>query len=210
MKRLEHIVERYPELSVCLSSIQSAFDLLRETYRRDGKLMVCGNGGSAADSEHIVGELMKGFHLRRKLTEVHRKKLLDAFPANGEYLAEHLQGALPALSLVSQTSLVTAYANDVASDMVFAQQVYGYGLPGDTLLGISTSGSSGNVIHALQVARAFGIHTIGLAGDCANIMREVCEVVICAPGSITSDIQEYHQAIYHSLCAELEEAFFPL
>jgi len=209
MTRFEALVERYPELTPCLPDVQRAFELLRDCFKRGGKLLVCGNGGSAADSEHIVGELMKGYFSKRPLNAATRKKLSDAFPVNGSYLADHLQGALPAISLVSQISLLTAFSNDVAPDMIFAQQVYGYGQPGDVVLGISTSGSSANVLHALQVARAMGIHGLGLTGDCGGVMREICDVAICVPARRTPEVQEYHVVIYHCLCAMLEDAFFP-
>ena len=208
MNVIETLIEKYPDLEAGMPAVIDAFDLLRDAYQQKGKLLVCGNGGSAADSEHIVGELMKGFMLRRPVSETTRKALIEAFPANGMYLADHLQGALPAISLVSQTSLISAFANDVAADMVFAQQVFGYGNPGDVVLGISTSGNSANVIHALQIGDALGLHTIGLTGGDGGRMLELCEVTICVPWTLVHDIQERHLAIYHALCLMLEEAFF--
>ncbi len=205
---IEKLVEKYPDLQSCAPDIQRAFELLARTYASDGKVLVCGNGGSAADSEHIVGELMKGYRLTRPVPEPVRRKLIQAFPHHGAYLADHLQGALPTLSLVSQTSLLTAYANDVAPDMAFAQQVYGYGKTGDALIGISTSGHSENVLNALQVARALALTTIGFTGKPGGTMPEVCDVTICVPRDLTADIQERHLAIYHALCAWLEEEFF--
>lgn len=185
-----------------------AFGLARDTFRRGGKLLVCGNGGSAADSEHIVGELMKGFLLRREISEDQRSALVSAYPDSGEYLAEGLQGALPAISLVSHSALIHAYANDVAADMVFAQQVWGYGQEEDTLLGITTSGNSANVVNAVKVARVMGLHTIGLTGKDGGRLAELCDVMICAPAIATQVVQEYHLPIYHALCAMLEMEFF--
>ncbi len=205
---LHTLVSRYPELTACLPDIQAAFDLLRATFQRGGKVLVCGNGGSAADSEHIVGELMKGYRLPRPLPEAARRRILEAWPEEGAYLADHLQGALPAISLVSQSALLSAFANDVAADMVYAQQVYGYGRPGDALIAISTSGNAANVLHAVEVGRALGLGTIGLTGREGGRLKAVCDVTIRVPADSTPAIQERHLPIYHTLCALLEEAFF--
>ena len=200
--------ERYPDLRSCLPDIARAFERLRDSFSQGGKLLICGNGGSAADSEHMVGELMKGFKLKRPLPDEDRQKFVNAFPEDGPYLAEHLQGALPALSLVSQSALFTAFANDVAADMVYAQQVYGYGRPNDVLLGISTSGDAENVLNALRVAKALGLGTLGLTGQSGGRMRALCDVTICAPFTEVFEIQERHLPIYHTLCLMLEQAFF--
>jgi phosphoheptose isomerase len=205
---LEQLMERYPDLRPARTDIQSAIDLLIGCYGGGGKVLICGNGGSAADCEHIVGELMKGFFLKRPLPAEMRRRLADAFPAEGDYLADHLQGALPAISLVSQSAIISAFSNDVAADMIFAQQVYGYGRPGDVVLGISTSGNSTNVIHALQVGRALGLKTLGLTGESGGKMKALCDVAICAPFARVDAIQERHLAIYHVLCAAVEAAFF--
>jgi phosphoheptose isomerase len=208
MTRMEELVSRYPELVQCETEIRSAFEILRDAFGQGRKLLVCGNGGSAADAEHIVGELMKGYLLKRSLPDDVRTKLLALDPPAGAYLADHLQGALPAISLVSQSSLISAISNDTASDMVFAQQVYGYGREGDVLLGLSTSGNARNVIRALQVARALGLRTIGLTGVSGGMLKALCEVCICVPAENTAAIQERHLPIYHTLCAMLEEEFF--
>jgi D-sedoheptulose 7-phosphate isomerase len=205
---LLNLFRKYPDLEVCSADIQHGYDLLRRSFAAGGKLLVCGNGGSAADSEHIVGELMKGYLLPRRIPESLRQQLEETCPEQGSYLADHLQGALPAISLVSQTGLISAFSNDVAADMAFAQQVYGYGRPGDTLLGISTSGSSPNVLRAFQVAHALGLHTLGLTGQSGGELRSLCNVTICVPWQQTADIQERHMAVYHTLCAMLEQAFF--
>ena len=208
MKRIEQLISTYPELGACAGDIRAAFEVLRDCYRRGGKVLTCGNGGSAADAEHIVGELMKSYFLKRPVPEETRAKLMAANPQDGDYLARHLEGALPAISLVSQTSLSSAIANDNAADMVFAQQVYGYGMEGDVLLGLSTSGNSRNVLHAAQVARALGLHTVALTGPSGGMLKSLCEVCICVPGESAPAIQERHQPIYHVLCAMLEEEFF--
>ena len=205
---LAELMRRYPDLEACVPSLERAFELLRACYQDGGKVLVCGNGGSAADSEHIVGELMKGFLSRRPVDAGIRKELVAAFPDDGGYLADHLQGALPAISLVSQTALTSAYANDVASDMVFAQQVYGYGRPGDVVFALSTSGNSVNVVRALQVARALGLRTLGLTGRDGGRMRELCDVAIRVPFDTVVEIQERHLPVYHALCTLLEAAFF--
>lgn len=205
---LNLLVEKFPDLNVCVPDLKKAFEILRACFSQGGKLLVCGNGGSAADSEHIVGELMKGFLLERPLPRVDRRKLLETYPEEGLYLAGCLQGALPAISLSSQTSLLTAFSNDVAPDMAFAQQVYGYGRAGDVLLAISTSGNSPNILHAIQVARAFSLHTIGLTGGGGGAMTGLCEVTICVPATRAPEIQERHVVVYHALCAMLEGEFF--
>jgi D-sedoheptulose 7-phosphate isomerase len=205
---LENMIDKYPELDVCKENIIDAFRLLKDCYRSGGKVLLCGNGGSAADCEHIVGELMKGFMSKRPIKSEMRDKLTQYGELEGEYLSKHLQGALPAISLVSHSALMTAYANDVAADMVFAQQVYGYGKQEDVLIGISTSGHSNNVIRAIQVAKAMGIRTIGLTGRTGGRMNDLCDVTICVPWESTPDIQERHLPIYHTLCIMIEEEFF--
>jgi phosphoheptose isomerase len=208
MNFFEDLMRRYPDLAGCLPDVRKATDVLIHSFRQGGKLLVCGNGGSAADSEHIVGELMKGFWLARPVPADVRRRLQEAWPEQGDALADHLQGALPAISLVSQTALMTAFSNDVDPTMVFAQQVYGYGRPGDVLLGMSTSGTARNVINALQVGRAQGLVTIGLTGRSGGGMRSVCDVPICVPYDRTPEIQERHMAVYHTICGRLEEVFF--
>lgn len=208
MKILNRLIERYPDLAPCQADIARAHQVLAESFRAGGKLLVCGNGGSASDSEHIVGELMKGFTLRRPAPDDVRARLIAASPDNGVYLADRLQGALPAISLVSQTSLLSAIANDVAADMAYAQQVYGYGRPGDVVLGISVSGNARNVIHALQVARALDMHTVGLSGRTGGALPPTCDALICVPQETVADVQERHLAIYHALSLMLEQEFF--
>jgi len=201
------MLKRYPALSVCENDIQKAYVLIRESYQNEGKLLVCGNGGSAADSGHIVGELMKGFMLRRALPLDVQQKMRDSI-LHGEYISQNLQGALPAISLVAESPLMSAYANDVAADMVFAQQVYGHARVGDCLICISTSGNAKNVLYAAETAGVVGMKTIALTGELGGALKSICDVSICAPSSVTPEIQEYHLPIYHTLCMMLEEAFF--
>lgn len=205
---LESLVRKYPELDVNIEEIQQSYNTMKQSFLNGGKLLLCGNGGSASDCEHIVGELMKGFVSKRAVPADIREKLQEFAGNDGNYLADHLQGALPAISLVSHSALMTAYANDVAADMVFAQQVFGYANPGDVLLGLSTSGNSVNVIRAIQVARAMGVQTIGLTGRTGGHMKECCDITINVPWDQTADVQERHLPIYHALCIMLEEEFF--
>lgn len=205
---LETLFEQERTLVVCRRSIEEAFTILEQCYLRGGKVLVCGNGGSAADSEHIVGELMKGFDSPRPLSEGDRHILETAFAAEGTRLADNLQRALPAISLVSQSSLCSAILNDVSGDMIFAQQVYGYGRSGDVLVGISTSGNAENVIQAARVARAFGLASVGFTGEQGGRLKDLCTVTINVPADGTPRVQEYHQKVYHTLCAMLETRFF--
>lgn len=207
-KKLKHLFDRYPALEECRESIVTAAEMMIASYEHGGRLMVCGNGGSAADSLHVVGELMKGFVLPRKLPEMTCQNLRQAAPEHAQYLIDNLQGALPAISLVSEVGLSTAYSNDQAPDLVFAQQVLGQGRKGDVLLGISTSGNSGNVLYASDVARAMGIRVIGLTGHKGGKLASCADVCIKVPSTETYVIQEYHLPIYHALCLALEEQFF--
>lgn len=206
--QLETLVRRYPCLSVCSSEIEQAALLMAESYQKGNKLLVCGNGGSAADSMHIVGELMKGFVLPRKLKTDFCEELRRLCPESADYYIENLQEALPAISLVSETPLLTAYANDQAPDLIFAQQVLGYGQKGDVLLAISTSGNSKNVVNAAVVAKAKGLYVVSLTGADGGKLKSLSDVCIMAPSSITYQVQEYHLPIYHALCLVLEEMFF--
>jgi D-sedoheptulose 7-phosphate isomerase len=208
MHSLDPLIAKYPDLAVCRAEIQAAGELLLACFRGGGKLLVAGNGGSAADSEHIVGELMKGYLRQRPVPLEVRQRLAAAWPGRGDYLADHLQGALPAISLVSQTALMTAFANDVAPDMLFAQQVYGYGRPGDALLAISTSGNASNILHAVQVARALGLRCLGLTGRSGGALKALCDLTVCVPAEGATAVQERHLPIYHALCAFLEAEFF--
>jgi D-sedoheptulose 7-phosphate isomerase len=205
---LDNMIKRYPILSSSRAEIHQAFNLLRDTYNRKGKLLICGNGGSAADAEHIVGELMKSFSKVRKLGEKVKNDLVTVSTETGAYLADHLQPGLPAIALTCHSALITAFSNDVDADLIFAQQVLGYGNPGDMLLGISTSGNAKNVLYAMVTAKALGIQTIGLSGKTGGQFNTVCDVVIHVNASSTPEIQELHLPVYHALCQMLEEYFF--
>ena len=205
---LDDLIQRHPELGSCSESIYDSFRLIRSGYLTDNKLLICGNGGSAADAEHIVAELMKGYLKTREIPDSISEAIKEVEGENEPYLSSHLQGALQAISLTGNAALSTAYSNDVAADMVFAQLVYGYGRKGDTLLCISTSGNSANVLNAAKVAKALGLHTVGLTGATGGKLKALCEVTILAPDTRTPNIQELHQAIYHALCAMLETEFF--
>lgn len=209
MKRLASLLQRYRALEACEKDLTAAFDLLAAAYKNGNKLLVCGNGGSAADSEHIVAELMKGFLKRRPISAEHAAKLEVSGGAAGKAIATRLQGTLAAISLPSQMSLVTATANDGDFDMVFAQQVYGLGRPGDVLLAISTSGTSKNICNAVIVARAFGLKSIALTGKSGGDLAPLASVAIKVPSDNVAEIQELHLPVYHWLSTELEATFFP-
>ena len=210
LEKVEELIERYPALAVCREDLRAAVQAICESYAGGHKLLVCGNGGSASDSEHIVGELMKGFLLPRKLGAKEQQAFERACPASAAYLMENLQGTLPAISLVNSVGLGTAFANDQAPDLVFAQQVLGLGAAGDVLIAISTSGSSQNVLYALDVARAKGLRTIALTGEKGGRMaaEHLAETVIRVPAAETFKIQEYHLPVYHMLCIAAEHEFF--
>lgn len=205
---IDHLIERYPLLQTLKEPLKAAAETIIDCYKNGGKLLICGNGGSAADAEHITGELMKGFLLPRPLQEHQSKRLMDTCPEDAAYLIENLQEALPAISLVNQIALGTAFANDQAPDLVFAQQVFGLGKAGDVLLAISTSGNSKNVLYAAQVARAFGLSVISLTGAGGGKLRSWTDILLAVPDKETYRIQELHLPIYHALCIAAEQEFF--
>lgn len=205
---LEELLERYPKLLPVRGEIEAAYQILEECYANGGKLLIAGNGGSSADAEHIVGELMKGFVKRRELPEDLQNALLQADAEQGEALAKKLQGGLPAIALSGHPALSTAFLNDVDGDMIYAQQVCGYGQPGDVLLGISTSGNAKNIDYAVTVAKAKGMKAIGLAGKDGGRLGSRADVAVVVPEQETYRIQELHLPIYHALCLMLEEHFF--
>ena len=207
-KYVEMLIERYPILEACREDIITAYEIMEESYTNDHKLLVAGNGGSAADSEHIAGELMKRFKIPRPVPIGFAEKLIDIDNERGKNLAKNLERGLIAIPLVAHEALTTAYINDVDGLGVFAQQLYGFGRPGDVFLGISTSGNSKNVISATVVARALGIKVIGLTGGSGGELAKVADVAIRVPETETYIIQELHLPIYHCLCLMLEERFF--
>lgn len=208
MKHIDLLVKRYPILEVAKEDIMNAYLIMEECYENDGKLLVAGNGGSAADSEHIVGELMKRFKKPRPVSPEYAKKLIKVDPKRGDVLAKNLECSLMAIPLVTHEALSTAYINDVDGLGVFAQQLFGFGRPGDVFLGISTSGNSKNIMNATVVARASNIKVIGLTGAKGGELATVADVVVKVPETETYMIQELHLPIYHCWCLMLEDRFF--
>lgn len=207
-KQVECLVNRYPGLLQCKRSILDAYDTIRDCYVNGGKLLAAGNGGSAADAEHIVGELMKRFRMPRMLEKAFTERLKTEGGARGKFLAESLERPLSAVSLTVHGALATAYINDVGADGVFAQQLFGYGRKGDVFLGISTSGNAENIINAAVVAKAVGIKVIALTGGLSGELEQYADVVIAVPDTETYRIQEMHLPVYHCLCMMLEDYFF--
>ena len=207
-KHIEVLVNRYPVLNSVKDEIVEAYFLLVESYKNEGKLLIAGNGGSAADAEHIVGELMKGFKLPRKLNENFTDKLISENEELGTVLAESLQGALPAIALDGHPALSTAYMNDCEPLLCFAQQVNGYGKAGDVFLGISTSGNSKNILYAATTAHAKGMKVVGVTGAKDSKLTQMSDVCIKVPQTETYMIQELHLPVYHCLCLMLEDEFF--
>ena len=207
-KHIDLLIKRYPTLVSCQEEIVNAYLIMEECYEHDGKLLIAGNGGSAADSEHIAGELMKGFKSPRPVPQEFAKRLKAVDPVRGEELARNLERGLTALPLVAHEALSTAYINDVDSLGVFAQLLYGFGRPGDVFLGISTSGNSKNVMSATVVARALGIKVIGLTGAKGGELANVADVAVKVPQTETYMIQELHLPVYHCWCLMLEDKFF--
>lgn len=207
-KHIDLLLKRYPELEGCKNEIIESYLLMEKCYKNGGKILVAGNGGSAADAEHMVGELMKGFVLPRKLDQNYREKLISANGEMGEVLADNLQGALPAIALDGHFALSTAYMNDCEPTLCFAQQVNGFGNPNDVLVGISTSGNSKNVMYAATVARAKGMKIVGLTGSKDSKLSAFADVCVKVPNTETYMIQELHLPIYHCWCLMIEDRFF--
>ena len=207
-KHIDLLLERYPILLSIKESIIDGYLILEESYKKGGKLLIAGNGGSAADSEHIVGELMKAFKKPRKLSYEYKEELINTNQELGNVLAENLQGALPAIALDGHFALTTAYMNDCEPLLYFAQQVNGYGNKDDVFLGISTSGNSKNILYAATVAKAKGLKIIGLTGKKDSKLSEFSDVCVKVPQLETYMIQELHLPIYHCWCLMLEDNFF--
>ena len=205
---LDELISRYPVLAPVKADIRTAYETLKECYERGGKLLIAGNGGSCADSEHIVGELMKGFVKRRPVTEEMKEALEKADPVRGKELSEKLQGGLPAIALVDHAALSTAFANDVDGMLSYAQQVNGYGKPGDVFLGISTSGNAENVMYAAVTAKAKGMKIVGLTGKDGGKLAGIADAAVIVPEMETYKIQELHLPVYHALCLMLEHRFY--
>lgn len=205
---LEQLLKRHNELVPLKEVIQKAANAIINSYENGGKLLACGNGGSSSDADHIVGELMKSFEGKRPLNPRVKQRLLKFGGDRGDYLAEKLQQGLPAISLTAHTSLTTAISNDIDSALIFAQQVAGYGIKGDILIGMSTSGNSQNVIDAILMAKAKGMVTIGFTGESGGKIKELCDILINVPEKRTAYVQELHLPVYHTLCLIIEDFFF--
>lgn len=205
---LNTLIERYPVLKSCEKDLTEAYCLLRDSYKAGGKLLVAGNGGSAADAEHITGELMKSFKLKRPLPESLVEKLMQIHPEKGAYLSRTLEMPLTAIPLLGNDALNTAYINDVGGPGFFAQQLLGLGNAGDVFLGISTSGNSEDVLYAVVLAKAMDMKVIALTGDNGGKLKQLADVAICVPETETFIIQELHLPVYHCLCLMLENLFF--
>lgn len=207
---IKELIERYPVLASCEKEIRAASDAIIESYKNEGKLLVCGNGGSCADSDHICGELLKSFIKKRQPEKSFLDQLAEIDADTGAYLGDKLQGSLPAISLCNQTGLMTASLNDVDGNVMFAQQVMGYGKKEDIFMGISTSGNSKDVVYAAVVAKAKGLRTIGLLGKDGGKLKNLCDISIVVPENETFKIQELHLPVYHALCLMVENYFFPV
>jgi D-sedoheptulose 7-phosphate isomerase len=211
MDYLEQLMQRQPALLPCKEAIAAAFRIMKTCFENGGQLLVAGNGGSSADSAHIVGELMKGFIKKRPPAPDFVRQLRDAGNSNleySEYLAKNIQRGLPAIDLSSHGALITACINDIGGDIIYAQQVCGYGKKGDVFMGISTSGNAKNILYAMITARAKGMNTIALTGGSGGAVKEYADAAIIVPETETYKIQEFHLPIYHAICLMVEEHFF--
>jgi len=207
-REVEKLCERHPALVSCKQDIECAINLIKNCYKAGNKVITCGNGGSAADAEHIVGELMKGSRKKRKISPDFRKKAEKIYPKEADKICDNLQMPLAAISLTSHISFTTAFNNDVNPEFTFAQQLLGLGRQGDILTALSTSGNARNVINACKLAKVLGIKAIALTGKNGGELRNICDIVICVPEEETLLIQEYHLPIYHAICSEIENEFF--
>ena len=205
---MEYLLRHYPELSDCFEDIQKAGDMMLDCVKNGGKLLVAGNGGSCADSEHIVGELMKSFCIKRPMTESCAKAFYELYGEDAKRFVSTLERGIPAIALGSQSALATAYLNDNEPSMLYAQTVFGYGKPGDLFWGLSTSGNSENIVNAAMTAKALGLFTVAMTGEKASRLSAICDCTIRVPSSETYRVQEYHLPIYHALCAYLEKKMF--
>ena len=205
---LNLLVERYPALNQCRADISAAGDLWINSYENNGKLLICGNGGSAADADHITGELLKSFSKKRPVTNDFTADLKNISDERGTILSEKLERGLPAISLSAHSALTSAVSNDIGGDFIYAQQIMGYGNKQDVLVAITTSGNSQNIIDAAITAKAKGMKVVGLTGETGGKLKQYCDVTICVPSTITPVVQEYHLPVYHILCQIVEHKFF--
>ena len=202
------LLDRYPDLESCASEITAAGKMLVNAAKEGNKILLCGNGGSAADADHIAGELVKSFCKKRPIEKILADKLQDLDGESGALLAEKLQGGIPALSLTFHNALSTAFANDVDPDLIFAQQCQVYGKPKDVFWGISTSGNAKNVYYAALTAKAAGLEVLGLTGKSGGKLKSLCDVCICVPRDETYEAQELHLPVYHALCLYVEDSLW--
>lgn len=207
-KFIDELILRYPQLKDISFKIEEAAERLIRCYQNGNKVLICGNGGSSSDSDHIAGELLKGFEQRRPLDESIRRQLASVSGERGVYLAEKLQTGLPAISLSAHSGVVTAVVNDIDASLIYAQQVIAFGSPGDVLIGISTSGNAQDVIDAAITARAKEMTVIGLTGETGGKLKVCCDIIINVPEKRTSWVQELHLPVYHTLCLIIENYFF--
>jgi D-sedoheptulose 7-phosphate isomerase len=205
---LKGLIDRFPELIEIQDTIVSSYEIIRNCYQNGGTLFVCGNGGSAADAEHIVGELMKGFMLKRPIDDKLKNKLADRFGKNGKFIGDNLQDGLRTVSLTGHPALSTAFANDVESSLIFAQQLHVLGRPGDVLLALSTSGNSENVLRCIELAQVKDIKTVLFTGASGGKCAEIADISVTVPAESSFEVQEYHLPIYHALCMMLENYFY--
>ena len=205
---LNELLNRYPQLSVCEESLKISADAIIDTYENGGKLILCGNGGSCADCDHIVGELMKGFLKKRPICESKKAEMKNNCALLDDESLNKLQGGLPAIALPSIAGLNSAFCNDVDPELIYAQSLMSLGNKGDILIALSTSGNSKNVFAAAKVAKGLGLKVIALTGKTGGKLKGVADICICVPETETYKIQELHLPVYHYLCAETEKKFF--
>ncbi|MCK5821859.1 MAG: SIS domain-containing protein [Bacteroidales bacterium] len=205
---INDLIKRYSALESCVGDIEEAIQVIIACYSNNGKLLICGNGGSCADADHMVGELMKSFEKQRPVNDELRNKLSSVSKERGSSIAGRLQKALPAISLNAHSALYSAIANDIDAEIVFAQQVLGYGEKGDILIAISTSGNSQNVIDAAITAKALGLMVISLSGQSGGMMKQYSDIAVCVPADNTAEVQEFHLPVYHTICKMVEKSFF--
>jgi phosphoheptose isomerase len=205
---LNQLCNRFPQLSGIKDSIRQAAELIIRSYTAGGKLLICGNGGSSSDSEHLTGELMKSFECKRPLEISLKKRLKGISGSRGKYLAEKLEHGLPAISLSAHTALITAISNDIDANLIFAQQVIGYGMEKDVLIALSTSGNSQNIVDACITAMALNIKVIGLTGKTGGRMKQYCDVLLNVPEEMTANVQELMLPVLHNICRIIENHFY--
>lgn len=209
-KRVDLLTEKYPQLSCCANEVEAAINKIIDCYKKGGKVLLCGNGGSAADCTHIVGELMKGFMKKRPVKSEQAESLKAENPLVDDELLANLQCGLPAVNLCESQALLTAFCNDVNPEYIFAQQVFGLGKKGDVLIGLSTSGNAKNVNHAARIAKALGVTVIGMTGERHSTLESNSHICIKVPATETYQIQELHLPVYHAICDAVEENFFEI